>query len=135
MAIAPTQDQAVGLAQLAFDQPVYMLNLLKFKKNATYADGSDPDISGAKAYGRYGTEVRKLVEARGGTIVFGGSALHQLIGDGAQPPWDQVAVVMYPKKEALLEMTASAEYQAIHHHREAGLESQVLIACAAPPFA
>ena len=39
--------------------------------------------------------------------------------------WDAVALVEYPRKEALLEMIAMPEYQAIHHHREAGLEGQV----------
>ena len=36
-----------------------------------------------------------------------------------------VALVQYPRKKTLLQMSMSPEYQAIHHHREAGLQGQI----------
>ena len=34
---------------------------------------------------------------------------------------------MYPNRQAMIEMMQSAEYQAIHHHRDAGLAGQLNI--------
>ena len=42
-----------------------------------------------------------------------------------------VAIVRYPSRQAFLDMTVSEAYQAIHHHREAGLAHQDLIETAA----
>ena len=42
--------------------------------------------------------------------------------------WDAVGLVEYPNKMALLTMAQSPEYEAIHHHREAGLEGQINLA-------
>ena len=91
-----------------------MLNLLKFK-----SDG------GEEAYGRYAEVVRKLVEKRGGRIVYAGRAQELLVGEET---WDSIALVEYPSRKVLLEMVTSAEYQAIHGDREAGLERTVLYA-------
>jgi len=38
-----------------------------------------------------------------------------------------VALVRYPSRAAMIAMTQSDAYQAIHHHREAGLAHQDLI--------
>ena len=53
IALDPLPEQVKAfLANHPDGEPVFMLNLLKFKKRATYHDGED--ISGAEAYGRYG---------------------------------------------------------------------------------
>ncbi len=39
-------------------------------------------------------------------------------------------LVRYPNKMALIQMAQSPEYQAIHDHREAGLEGQINLAVA-----
>jgi uncharacterized protein (DUF1330 family) len=38
-----------------------------------------------------------------------------------------VVIVKYPSVAAFNEMTNSREYEAIHHHREAGLAHQTLV--------
>ncbi|HTT76121.1 MAG TPA: DUF1330 domain-containing protein [Candidatus Binataceae bacterium] len=103
--------------------PVVMLNLLKFRPLARDEEGT-----GAQAYARYGAAVVKLIEARGGKVLWSGRPEAVLIG-GAADEWDAVALVQYPNPQTFLEMTASSEYQQIHRHREAGLERTVLIAC------
>ena len=108
----PTPAQAQAFMQLG-DRPVVMVNLLKFK------DG------GAEDYGKYGVEVGKILAKIGAEIIFSGQCQMTLIG-GAE--WDVVAMVRYPNAQALLKMGQSAEYQAIHHHRAAGLEGQINIA-------
>ena len=41
--------------------------------------------------------------------------------------WDSVAIAMYPSRQAMMDMMQSEEYQAIHHHRNAGLAGQLNI--------
>ena len=63
-------------------EPVVMVNLLKFKEKAVYADGRKTDLSGAEAYRLYATKMRKLVEAAGGRFIFGGAVDSLLLGAG-----------------------------------------------------
>ena len=128
----PTQPRPEQIAEFAQRAPksgaVYMLNLLKFKERAEYADGRTSDLTGAEAYGVYGQGVGKLIHDMGGRLVFSGPCNVLVVGDGALP-WDAVGIVEYPSLEAFQKMTASPAYQEIHVHREAGLESQLLIHC------
>ncbi len=124
----PNDAQIADIASADMDQPVAMVNLLKFKEKATYADDAPEakeNLSGAEAYMRYGIGVYKVLESIGAKPLFNGPASRYVIGDGEA--WDAAAVVWYPSRKVFLEMTASEDYQAIHHHREAGLEHQVLI--------
>ena len=41
--------------------------------------------------------------------------------------WDDIVIVQYPNKAAMLEMFSSEEYQEIHVHRAAGLAGQLNI--------
>jgi len=106
-----------------------MLNLLKFKKRATYHDGED--ISGAEAYARYGTAFGKYVASKnidGAHSVFNGKIGSWLIGEG-EGEWDAAAIFRYPDAKTMFETVSSDEYRKIHKHRKAGLEGQLLIAC------
>ncbi len=110
-AMGPTPEQMQAYISLDHDGPVVMVNLLKFK----------PD-GGAAEYAKYGAAVSLILNKIGARILFSGQARVCLIGKG---DWDAVALVEYPNKMALLQMAQSPEYQAIHHHREAGLAGQV----------
>lgn len=128
MAIAPTSQQLAALAERAPDGKLYMLNLLKFKERAEYADGRDSELSGAEAYARYAEGVGGIIRELGGRGIWSGYSNVQVIGDG-DAAWDMVAIVEYPSLEAFRKMTASEAYQAVHVHREAGLDHQLLINC------
>ncbi len=110
-AMMPTPEQMQAYMSLDHDGPVVMVNLLKFK----------PD-GGAAEYAKYGAAVAPILKKIGARILFSGQARVCLIGNG---DWDAVALVEYPNKMALVKMAQSPEYQAIHHHREAGLAGQV----------
>ena len=60
--------------------------------------------------------------------MFSGQANTLVIGDG-ELEWDLVSIFQYPSVAEFLAMTSSEEYQKIHHHREAGLEHQLLVEC------
>jgi uncharacterized protein (DUF1330 family) len=119
MSITPNKDQFLAFAQAERDGEVVMLNLLKFKSGG-----------GSEAYGRYGDAAVRMVEERGGRVVWMGRAEHVLIGDMDANDWDAVALVAYPSRQTFVEMVTNADYMKAHEHREEGLERTVLIGCA-----
>jgi uncharacterized protein (DUF1330 family) len=124
MAIVPTRDQIKEFIDLDVEGEIVMLNLLKYKQRAS----DESQGTGESAYHRYGDAARKMVEARGGRLLWAGRALHTLIGDADADDWDVVLLVAYPSKSTFIEMTSQPEYQEAHEHREAGLDRTVLVA-------
>lgn len=125
--IVPDREQVQKLIE-THQGKLVMLNLLKFKARA---DGEER--TGAEAYNRYGQAVVPMITSRGGRVIFSGKPVAALIGD-ASDDWDEIAIIEYASAQAFLEMVTSAEYQAIHHHREAGLLRTKLIACSPVAF-
>jgi uncharacterized protein (DUF1330 family) len=120
----PKPEQILPFFGSPEDGAFVMVNLLKFKPRATYADGSDAHMSGAEAYARYGEAVARLVMKHGGRIIYSGAVTGLLLGECEQL-WDMVALAEYPSLAAMLAMLASSDYQAIERHRAAGLEGQL----------
>ena len=62
------------------DQPVVMLNLLRFHDQAAYADTDQAEpCSGREAYKRYSQTSLQTIAAVGGRVIFGGKAHEALI--------------------------------------------------------
>jgi len=118
--------QATDFFGAAEDGPFVMVNLLKFKPQAQYEDGSDASLSGREAYARYGEAVSKLVEGLGGRIRYSGAVTGLLLGE-VEELWDMVALAEYPSLAAFRAMAMSPEMHAIEHHRKAGLAGQLNI--------
>jgi uncharacterized protein (DUF1330 family) len=113
--IMPTPEAMQKLAQAPETGKVVMLNLLKFKSG-----------NGAESYHEYGREVAKILEKIGARVLFAGPVAQSVIGNNDD--WDAIAIVEYPSRMVFLEMGMSAEYQAIHHFRDEGLERTELYA-------
>jgi uncharacterized protein (DUF1330 family) len=131
MAITPTREQFTAFAQGDREGEVVMINLLHFARSedraaATPGSGSS---EGASAYREYSDRVVKMVEARGGRVIWTGRPEHVLIGDTETDAWDLVALVSYPSRSAFIEMVTSPAYESAHEHRERGLDRTVLLAC------
>jgi uncharacterized protein (DUF1330 family) len=124
--VAPTEEQMEGFLEPGRDGPIYMLNLLKFKEKAEYADGRDTVLSGAEAYAIYGQEVIQHLQKVGGAPMFSAGVERLMLGE-VEELWDTAAIAMYPSRKAMLEMIMSPEYQASALHREAGLAGQLNI--------
>jgi uncharacterized protein (DUF1330 family) len=122
----PTPAQQLAAFKRDDGQPIYMLNLLKFRDHAVYPDGRETTLSGAQAYALYGRAVTKMVAEAGGKLVFSAQVRGLLIGE-VEGQWDSVGVMMYPSFKAMAEILGSPAYAEIHVHRDAGLEGQVLI--------
>jgi hypothetical protein len=125
MATWPTPEQIETFLAGPPDQPVVMLNMLKFKAEA---DPSHPGMTGAEAVRMYSVQMKEFVEARGGTFVLAANVDSQLIGEGGED-FDFVGIMRYPSRRRYLELAGDPEVaRTIGKHREAGLESQWLFA-------
>ena len=68
----------------------------------------------------------KILVKLGGGALFNAAVERLMLGE-VEELWDSVAIAMYPSRKAMMEMIQSKEYQAIHHHRDAGLAGQLNI--------
>ena len=132
-AVMPNDQQMAGFLEEDKDQPIYMVNLLKFKDKATYPDKRETDLTGEEAYAIYGQEVRKHLEKVGAKPIFSGKVSRLMLGE-VEDLWDVVAIAMYPNRKAMLDMISDPEYIKSAQHRVAGLEGQLNIETNAPSF-
>lgn len=124
--VIPNMDEAAKFFSEAETGPFMMLNLLKFKDNAEYDDGSDSELTGQEAYQRYGAVAVQCIAKVGGRAIFSGEVTGLLLGE-IEENWDMVALVEYPSLEAFQRMMGLPEFQAASRHRTAGLEGQLNI--------
>jgi uncharacterized protein (DUF1330 family) len=140
MAITPTREQFTEFAHGTREGEVVMINLLHFARpddaapppDAGADAGTDTNTessSGAGAYREYSDQVVKMVESRGGKVIWTGRPENVLIGDSIADDWDLVALVSYPSRAAFIDMVTSPKYEEAHTHRERGLDRTVLLAC------
>lgn len=127
----PSAAQAQAAMARDDGSEIYMLNLLKYRDKAAYADGRPSDLSGLQAYSIYGRAMTRMVIEAGGKLVYTGKVRGLLVG-GGDAQWDQVAIMMYPSFQVMAAITGSQAYADIHVHREAGLAGQVLIETVKP---
>lgn len=130
-AVTPTPEQIQELAEEGHDRPIYMVNLLKFKQKAEYADGRETSLTGQEAYGLYGAEVVAHLAKVGGKPVIAGQVTGLRLGE-VEELWDAVAIAMYPSRKAMLAMITDPEYQRSEQHRSAGLAGQLNIEMVLP---
>jgi uncharacterized protein (DUF1330 family) len=123
VAITPNTDQFAELAAADDEGPVVMLNLLKFKERS-----DSGTATGEETYRSYGDVAVRMIEERGGRVIWAGRADQILVGDPSEH-WDLVLLVQYPSRAAFLDMVSQPSYQDAHRHREAGLERTVVVAC------
>ena len=126
--LQPNSTQMAGFTEGTREGPIYMVNLLKYRDTAEYADGRDTKRSGREAYGLYTQGVRELLKEFGGSLSFKASVERLTIGE-VEDLWDDVAIAMYPSRAAMLQMMQSDKMQEIGQHRAAGLAGQLNIEC------
>lgn len=112
-----------ALRALADDEPVVMLNLMRFRERSLDGNGSGWD-----AYLRYSALTIKLIKAQGGTIIWTGDAEAVALGVPDQHRWDYFALVRYPSRAAFLAMMMSPEYARANVERENGCADHAIIA-------
>ena len=125
-ALTPNDKQMKEFTKGDINTPIYMVNLLKFKKKAVYEDGRKTNLSGEEAYAIYGMEVIEHLKKVGGEPIFSGVVSRLMLGE-VDELWDWIAVVKYPSRKAMLEMILNPDYLESEKHRSAGLEGQLNI--------
>lgn len=127
--IDPERPAFDAFKALPRDQPVEMLNLLRFREHAAYPDGharAAENLSGAAAYRLYGEESGPIFRRVGGSILWSGKPELVLIGP-ADEAWHAAFVARYPGAAAFLEMVTDPEYQKAVVHRQAAVLTSRLI--------
>lgn len=121
----PNVEYAMSMAMMLpeDDGPVWMVNLMKYREVADYADGRESAISGRDADDAYSP--LDSLAAVGAAPVFFGDVDQQLLGDATT--WDRVGVVKYPTRKAFIDMQSLPSFQKSHHHKDAGMESTIVI--------
>jgi len=131
MAKYPTEEQTQALLHNPPAGSVRLLNLLKFKAQAEYEDGSTGGCgSGMEAYMRYGAALFDgILASVGAKLVFSEPVTGGIIGEAGTTDYDMVAIMQYPTMQAFLEMMSLPAYEQAAKHRDAGLAHQLLICC------
>ncbi len=112
------------------DGPIWMVNLMKYRETADYADGRQTSISGREADDIYAP--LDVLSEIGAEVVFVADVDQQLLGD--TPVWDRVAIVKYPTRRSFIEMQGRPDFQDKHVHKEAGMASTIVSGCVPIPF-
>ena len=116
------------IAGIPRDTEITMLNLLRFREQAAYPEGSPHQpCSGREAYNRYSEVSIKTIAEVGGGVFWLGKAAATVIGP-ADESWDLVILVKYPSIDAFLTMLALPHYQQASTHLTAALADSILIA-------
>ena len=126
--VDPTREDFRAFAKAPLEGPIHMLNLIRLKAQATYADGRAS--TGQEAYEAYGRASAPFFQQQGGKIIWRGKPHFPLIGPNSEQ-WDLAFIAAYPSKEAFLGMAKNPDYQAIVFHRQAAVETSRLYAFAA----
>ena len=124
--VMPNEKQMEEFLEEGHDEPIFMVNLLKFKDRAEYPDKRESNLSGKEAYAIYSKEVVGHLEKVGGKPIFGSEVTRLMLGE-VEDLWDQVAIAMYPNRKAMLKMISDPDYIKSAQHRVAGVAGQLNI--------
>ncbi|MBO6539353.1 MAG: DUF1330 domain-containing protein [Rhizobiaceae bacterium] len=124
MFVDPTREMFGKFRRLAEEGPIHMLNLVRLRDKAEYADGTK--ATGAEAYAAYGRESGPIFRRVGGRIAWSGDFRLMLIGP-EEEHWDICFIAEYPSGAAFVEMVKDRDYQkAVRHRQAAVLDSRLI---------
>jgi len=127
--VDPDPQQFAIFKGLDRDQPIHMLNMLRFKERATYPTDhprAGEALSGAQAYEFYGVDSGPIFQRVGGSIVWRGEFQATVIGPGDER-WDSIFIARYPTAHAFLEMVTDPDYRIAVVNRQAAVLTSRLI--------
>ncbi len=103
-----------ALARSASEDPVAMLNLVKYRNR--------------EAYGEYGRLTGKLVAEHGGRMLWAGNVTEVALDEGGDADWDFAALVLYPSRQAFIDLVTSEPYRAADEIRRTAIVKHVVLA-------
>ena len=127
--IDPSRTNFEAFKALPRDEPIHMLNLLRYRDEAAYPDGHDnagKGWTGRRAYEEYGATSGPIFRRVGGTLVWRG-AFQTMVTGPDDERWDDGFVAQYPTAAAFLEMIKDPDYQRAVVNRTAALADSRLV--------
>ena len=127
--VDPDRENFDAFKALDRDQPIEMLNLIRYRDEACYPEDhelSGKGLTGAEAYRNYSRESGPVFRRVGGTVVWSATPQAMVIGP-REELWDAAFVARYPSAHAFLEMIADADYRKAVIHRQAAVATSRLI--------
>ncbi|WP_300016461.1 DUF1330 domain-containing protein [Pseudonocardia sp.] len=113
MAVNPTGADMKAFLDVGPDQPIVMLNLLRFSEG------------GAARYDEYLAHFRPHAQRVGATVVYFGHGGDPIVAEHGRS-WDAVLLVSYPSRRAFSDMVRDPGYQEGTHLRTEALVEAVL---------
>jgi uncharacterized protein (DUF1330 family) len=129
--IDPTRAAFDLFKSLPRDEPIWMLNQVKFRPLALYPDGhTDAGLvrTGAQAYGEYGRTSQSIFARVGGSVVWRGQMQAMLTGP-QEEAWDTIFIAHYPAASAFFAMITDPDYKLAVVHRQAAVLTSRLVRC------
>lgn len=122
-------------ATIPAETPVTSLNLLRFREQAAYPEGSGFEpCTGREAYQRYLDIVQVRVARAGGHVQWTTDVLARLTGPEDEE-WDAIVAVCYPSFQAFLSMLSiTPDQQDGPVHRTAALQDSRTLLIHTPEF-
>jgi uncharacterized protein (DUF1330 family) len=124
--IEPTGEQMTALAGLPVDEPIVMLNLIRFRDRCE-DDSIAAGMSGRESYRTYGRKLGELGDGFPGAVEAAAPGRTTVIGP-ADEQWDEVLLVRYPTVRSFIEMLSDPRYQEAARWRTAAVADSRLIA-------
>jgi uncharacterized protein (DUF1330 family) len=121
--IDPSPENFKAFKDLPRDEPIHMLNLLRYRDLAEYPQGHEHHgngWTGRRAYQEYGATSGPIFRRVGGSIVWRGSFQTMVTGPGDKD-WHDGFVAQYPNSAAFFEMIKDPDYQLAVVNRTAAL--------------
>lgn len=128
-AVDPTREQFATFKDLPNNETIHMLNLIRLRTRAVYAEGHanhGRDMSGLDAYRAYGRDSGPIFRRMGGRQVWAGRPDLVVIGP-ADEHWDLAFIAEYPSADAFATMLRDPEYREAVKHRQAAVADSRLI--------
>lgn len=123
--IDPSPENFAAFKALSRDEPIHMLNLLRYRDLAEYPQGHQHHAngwSGRRAYEEYGKTSDPIFSRVGGEIVWRGGFQTMVTGPAPDDKvWHDGFVAQYPNSGAFFEMIKDPDYQIAVQNRTAAL--------------
>ncbi|MCA3696054.1 DUF1330 domain-containing protein [Aquidulcibacter sp.] len=129
--VDPTRAAFDLFKSLPRDEPIWMLNLVRYRPLAIYpADHPDANLgrTGEEAYQEYGRTSDPIFSRLGGKVVWRGTMQVMLTGPESEA-WDTIFIANYPSAGAFLAMVTDADYREAVKHRQAAVLTSRLVRC------
>ncbi len=120
--LSANQQQFEEFSKLPDDQPLIMVNFLKFKKEV-----AETGESGRAVYQKYIDGALPYTNQIGAEVLWYGKPILNLIGPENDQLWDAMFIIKYPNKLKFFELTQNQNIP--NHLRTKGLMDSRLVVC------